>query len=276
MEKSGDDVVFSRIARLTVGQLLEIPFRGSGWVFLGEQGNRRGLAYDSRRIDPEGQSFVFRAEAPGTYVLKFYRQDYIRDYLLNDYVQVIVEDAPQVSGRSGLSSNRGRVVAGPRWPSALDEAAAQDRDSRNITPLDGAVPPPPVVSSAQAPSPPPAVTPTSPVAPPPVVPPVPVPTEPPPGSSPDVFINQAREAYNAGKFADTIAVLDQFRQQFPAGSDEAWWLYGQSLEANGPQKDIRSALDYYRRIIRDYPQSKWYAEARRRISYLERYYFNIQ
>jgi hypothetical protein len=60
------------------------------------------------------------------------------------------------------------------------------------------------------------------------------------------------------------------------GSDEAWWLYGQFLEAAGPSRDIRSALDYYRRLVREYPQSPRYNEARRRVAYLERYYFSIQ
>jgi hypothetical protein len=47
-------------------------------------------------------------------------------------------------------------------------------------------------------------------------------------------------------------------------------------EASGPTRDIRTALDYYRRIIREYPQSRRYDEARRRIAYLERYYINIR
>jgi outer membrane protein assembly factor BamD (BamD/ComL family) len=75
--------------------------------------------------------------------------------------------------------------------------------------------------------------------------------------------------------AEALGILDQFREQYPSGSDEAWWLYGQFLEANSPSRDIRSALDYYRRLLREYPQSSRYNEARRRISYLERYYFNI-
>jgi outer membrane protein assembly factor BamD (BamD/ComL family) len=76
--------------------------------------------------------------------------------------------------------------------------------------------------------------------------------------------------------AAALSILDQFREAYPSGSDEAWWLYGQLLEANGPRRDVRSALDYYRRLIREYPQSSRFDEARRRIAYLERYYFNIQ
>jgi TolA-binding protein len=97
----------------------------------------------------------------------------------------------------------------------------------------------------------------------------------PPGTAPEEYLRRARDAYGAGRIAQALAVLDQFRDRFPAGSDEAWWLYGQSLEAAGPSRDIRSALDYYRRLVREYPQSPRFDEARRRIAYLERYYFNI-
>jgi outer membrane protein assembly factor BamD (BamD/ComL family) len=95
-------------------------------------------------------------------------------------------------------------------------------------------------------------------------------------SAPEELLRQAREALEAGSIAQGLATLDRFREQFPAGSDEAWWLYGQLLEANGPDRDIRAALDYYRRLIREYPQSPRYDEARRRIAYLERFYLNIR
>jgi outer membrane protein assembly factor BamD (BamD/ComL family) len=89
-------------------------------------------------------------------------------------------------------------------------------------------------------------------------------------------LRTAQEEFNAGRVAGAIAALDQFRDRFPAGSDEAWWLYGQFYEANSPSRDIRAALDYYRRLVREYPQSRRYTDARRRIAYLERYYINIQ
>ncbi|MDR0561710.1 MAG: outer membrane protein assembly factor BamD, partial [Spirochaetaceae bacterium] len=39
-------------------------------------------------------------------------------------------------------------------------------------------------------------------------------------------------------------------------------------------RNIRSALEYYRKLIQEYPQSQYSPEAQRRIAYLERYYFN--
>jgi outer membrane protein assembly factor BamD (BamD/ComL family) len=93
---------------------------------------------------------------------------------------------------------------------------------------------------------------------------------------PSGYLQKAREEFDAGRTASAISMLDQFREHYPAGSDEAYWLYGQFYEANSPSRDILTALDYYRRLVREYPQSGRYNDARRRIAYLERYYINIQ
>ncbi|MDR3343610.1 MAG: tetratricopeptide repeat protein [Treponema sp.] len=239
-------VPYSRVVRAAVGQLVEIPFRGSGWVYLGEVNSQQGINYDTRRLDNEGQNFVFQAEATGTYGLKFYKQDFIQDYVLNDYVQVIVGEAAESSG------NHRRVIAEPRGP---------------VLPREIKVSAPVVEPAAIAPL---AVTPDA------VAAPVEQPAAPPPNTPPIDYLQKAGEEYGAGRSAEALSLLEQFRVQYPLGSDEAWWLYGQVLEADSPVRDIRSALDYYRRLVREYPQSSRYADVRRRIAYLERYYFNIQ
>jgi hypothetical protein len=329
-----------------VGQLVEIPFRGTGWVYLGELGSRRGIAYHSRRLDPEGQSFVFRAGEAGTYGLKFYKQDFIRDYILNDYVQVIIGDPPETAGTGWFNPpvDRGRVVAEPRWPDTGEEAEARRRQNTAPGPGEtaapsagqgtaaagggtagreavsaagqgeGIVPPaereeagsPAGQGAAGSPSaPPPAERPPdtglSPAGPPslpgivadegvvPAAPPAlagpgdgpsPAAASPeialPPDSLPAEYLRRAREEFDAGRVSAAIGILDQFRDRFPAGSDEAWWLYGQLYEAGSPRRDIRTALDYYRRLMREYPQSGRYNDARRRVAWLERYYINIQ
>jgi outer membrane protein assembly factor BamD (BamD/ComL family) len=99
---------------------------------------------------------------------------------------------------------------------------------------------------------------------------------PPEEESPDQYLQRAKEEFETGQVASALAVLDRFREIYPAGSDETWWLYGQFYEANSPSRDIRSSLDYYRRLLREYPQSSRCNEARRRIAYLERYYINIR
>jgi outer membrane protein assembly factor BamD (BamD/ComL family) len=89
-------------------------------------------------------------------------------------------------------------------------------------------------------------------------------------------MRRAREEFDGGRVSSALSILDQFRRGFPSGSDEAWWLYGQCFEARGPNRNIRRALECYRTLVREYPQSPLAEEARRRIAYLKRYYFTIQ
>jgi hypothetical protein len=310
---SEGEIEYSRIVQAAVGQTIEIPFRGTGWVYLGELRSRPGVAYNSRRSDPEGQTFVFRAEEAGTFGLKFYKQDYIRDYILNDHVQVIVGEA---SGREPFvfPGDRGRVIAAPRWPylpgneppagTAGVTAQAEGGRAGDIPAVSGVpsgetvVPQTPPIRPPET-----AAAPQSsadrrppvqaegrdddgivPVAPPQAVSPAPAGEQPPrsgdsalpDGTPPEEYFRRAKDAFEAGQIQPALALLDQFRERYPLGSDEAWWLYGQFLEAAGPNRDIRLALDYYRRLVREYPQSPRCNDARRRIAYLERFYLNIR
>ena len=265
------EVVISRTARATVGQIVEIPFRGTGWVFMGELANRQGVRYDSRRLDTVagvtlGQSFIFRAEAPGTFILRFFRQDFIQDYILNDFVQLIVGEPLHTT----VITPAERVIAEPRWPSVL----GPDRMLMQEPPLEAEIVPEefpyyippteitevqPPVQAAQLPP----VT---------VVPPMPAE----PVLSADEYVRQATLEFNAGRIDQALTILDTMRQHHPHGTDEAWWLYGQLFEANSPNRDIRLALEFYRRLIQEFPLSNRVRDAQRRIAFLERFFFNIR
>jgi hypothetical protein len=290
-----EEIVFSRVVRVTVGQLVEIPFRGTGWVYLGERGARRGINYDSRRLDPEGQSFVFHVEAAGTYTLKFYKQDFVRGYVLNDYVQVIAGEAPQSAGSGWFSPpvDRGRIIAEPRWPGSLEEAETAARGGRrpaqDSQPASGTPSPAMPAETTSLPSGTPAGRPAGTA---PESQPGSLPDSLPSGPestdlsgaiqqnqamviSPETQLQKAREEFDAGRIASAISLLDRFAEAYP-DTDELFWLYGQFYEANSPSRNILASLDYYRRLVREYPQSSRFNDARRRIAYLERYYINIQ
>jgi len=305
-------IVFSRTVYVTEGQAVEVPFRGNGWIFLGETDGRRGISFDTRRPDSEGQTFVFRAETDGEYALRFYRRDFIRDIILNDHVRVIIADTDS----AGQPVRPGRVVA-ERWPSPVDEARVLRAAGRQVPPgaegdpfveeplatipeptpetlevvsvvipatLEAAppveVPPQPITPSA-------AVSPPTPVAvPPPVltappVAPVVAPVATPPQWPPVIgypyeLLQMAREEFDVGRVAEAIDLIDLFRELHPSGSDEAWWLLGQFFEADSPSRNILNAISYYRRLVSEFPQSSRLTDARRRIAFLERFFINIR
>jgi len=250
-----NNLPFSRTVRALVGQYIEIPFRGPGWVYLGEFGSRRGVSYDSRRMEEDGMTFIFRAEAEGTFSLRFNRQDLIRDNTLNDYVRVIVEQRQQPSGSNWSTPQTvpPRVYATPRWPLPTDPEGRTQAPStsgeRTTSPLQAAD----MSTAAETPV---------------------------PAASTEIvedWLKIARDEYNASRIPGALNALDQFMIRNPEGNDEAYWLYGQSLEANNEAtRDIRLALDYYRRLIREFPLSSRCNDAQRRIAYLERFYFSIQ
>lgn len=267
-------VVYSRTAKAVVGQQVEIPFGGNGWVFLGEENGQTGVAYHSHRFDAEGQTFLFEAEAVGVYGLDFYKQDFVRDFLINDHVKVIVEAADAAAS----SISRSPVVAQPRWPTAVQEAlwAAGDKI--------GAMPPALDPSSSQSPEKTASVadggtilqeqTTAASEA---TTLPSDVPTSGiPEDAEPDAYIEQVRKVFDANDFISALDVLDQFRERFPVGNDEAWWLYARIFETNGPTRDVKSARYYYQRLVNEFPLSSYWTDAQNRIKYLDRYYFNIQ
>ncbi|MCL2070159.1 MAG: hypothetical protein FWH19_04145 [Treponema sp.] len=255
-ERPGDEPFISRIIRVTVGQFLEIPFSGTGWVYLGEQENRRGISYHSRRLDTEGgatlgQSFIFQAEAVGTYILRFSRQDFIQDYIINDLVQVIVEERRDDPDAPPLVE-QGRVIAEPRWPPPLGSVAETQGPSEELEPgtdPDGIALEGPA-EDAQA--------------------------EQLRLGSQAEYLSLARGELDAGSIERGLALMDSMRVHYPLETDEVLWLYAQLYEANSPSRDIRLSVEYYRRLVREYPQSNWVGPAQRRIAYLERFFFNIR
>ena len=259
LEPVGEEIVFSRTVRATVGQIIEIPFWGIGWVYLGELGNRRGMNYSSRRLDIEagttiGQTFVFIAEATGTYILRFFRQDFIQDYLLHDNVQVIVGERREDTERLAFPA-RERVIAEPRWPALRDPARAPFVQEEDLYFYD-ADPMQADLESLEMPG---------------VIPPVPPRIE-----SQAEFVQRARQEFDAGRVEQALNTLGDMRQHHSHVTDESLWLTGQLLEADSPARDIRLALEYYRHLVREFPQSIRVPEARRRIIFLERFFFNIR
>jgi TolA-binding protein len=236
------------------------------------------MAFDSRRIDPEGMTFVFKAQQSGTYELKFCRQDFIRDYVMNDHVKVIVSETPAQGGK----------VTAPRWPAGIGtenvKEAAVPPEAEPVKEADKTKAPAPKAEPAKAAKTPGAATTTAAItpaekAPAPAISAIVPPAKNaalPPETLPEEYIKKASAQFKAGHIPETLDILRQYKNRFPLGSDEAWWLFGQAYEADTPSRDINQAMAFYQRLVNEYPQSSHYADARRRINYLNRYYFNIQ
>jgi len=101
-------------------------------------------------------------------------------------------------------------------------------------------------------------------------------------ASPEAALAQARTEVAAGRAQTALEALDRISALAPAGSpvsgatDEACMLYAKALELTGPQKDIKRAYAYYKKVRDEFPESAFWDEAAARAFYIERHYFDIR
>lgn len=281
----------SRTIAAVEGTRFEVPFEGTGWTYLGEKSLKEGIAYDSRRFVSNSLVFVLNPIKAGDYFLRFQRQDSLRGLSYEDLVEVVVSPKPEPSATSAVGTQSRPSAAGP----ANGPVAASATPVASV-PSPSSLGTPPMASSPQAPTggsvaatAVPAVAPTNAVAPIAVAAPATGSVEagaPTNGSvpalpvssltSPESALAQARSALAAGQAQGALDALDRLMTLAPAGTDEAFFLYGQALELNGPTKDIKRAYAYYEKIRDEYPESAFWDRANDRVSYIERHYFDIR
>ncbi|MFI3257417.1 MAG: hypothetical protein R3Y36_03875, partial [Spirochaetales bacterium] len=95
-------------------------------------------------------------------------------------------------------------------------------------------------------------------------------------SSAEELLIQAQTAYDEQRYADSIALLDEYTMSSVDSLDKVLFLYGQNYEAGSDQKNIRQALDMYQRIVDSFPSSSLWDEAQKRSTYIKRFYFSIR
>ena len=254
----------SRTISAVEGTRFEVPFEGTGWTYLGEKSLKEGIAYDSRRFVSNSLVFVLNPIKAGDYFLRFQRQDSLRGLSYEDLIEVVVSPKPEPSTPSAVGVVG--TVNGPVAPSAAPGVNVASSPSLE---------PQPVVSAPQQAKLPQAAIgggATTTAANNGSVPAIPASSL----TTPESALAQARSALAAGRAQGALDALDRLMTLAPTGTDEAFFLYGQALELNGPTKDIKRAYAYYEKIRDEYPESAFWDRANDRVSYIERHYFDIR
>ena len=94
--------------------------------------------------------------------------------------------------------------------------------------------------------------------------------------TPEQLLENARTAIAAADANAALQYLERFFTVSTEKLDDGLFLRGRAYELNGSVRNIRLALDAYRTLTADFPQSKYWAEADSRIRYITNFYVNIQ
>ncbi len=247
----------SRQITIPAGQTLEVWYPGSGWVFLGDASAQNGLGYENRKLDRADTLFSFKALKPGTYILDFSRFDVLEDSFLQDSIAVTVSEqgtaktgrvrAPdyRASGKKAdMGAEQGVSPISPPQAGTVKRSSVVDEPGLSVSPVS------PGGSFAQG-------TPAIP-------------------QEPGDILKKAETALAAGDSPAALALLDDFFAAAVTSLDEGWFLRGRAYESNGPNRDVRKALEAYQTLVQAFPDSPRWKEADERIRYIRQFYQKIR
>ena len=254
-------------------QYVDIIYPGRGWIYMGEdEGKDQILRYFGRKLGTENTTFTLRTTKSGETVLHFYKNDVLKGEYIDDYLEIkVLEESAKPNERAKAPSYEESVPQKPvrleKKAETQEEAQKTDeiknieektsdneqklssQDETNLKKND--------VSNEVSKD----------------------------VSKPEQkkslkidtknLLEQAKKDFEAKSYAQALSEVQQYLDTQNTRIDEALFLQGQILEADSEVKNIKSAIDSYNSLIKNYPASTFWQEANRRKIYLNRYYVNI-
>lgn len=258
-------------------QYVDIIYPGRGWIYMGEdEGKDQILRYFGRKLGTENTTFTLRTTKSGETVLHFYKNDVLKGEYIDDYLEIkVLEESAKPNERAKAPSYEESV---PQKPVRLEKKAEtqeetqktdeiknieektsdneqklSSQDETNLKQNDLSNEVSNNVSKEVS--------------------------KPEQKKSLKIdtknLLEQAKKDFEAKSYAQALSEVQQYLDTQNTRIDEALFLQGQILEADSEVKNIKSAIDSYNSLIKNYPASTFWQEANRRKIYLNRYYVNI-
>lgn len=250
-------------------QYVDIIYPGRGWIYMGEdEGKDQILRYFGRKLGTENTTFTLRTTKSGETVLHFYKNDVLKGEYIDDYLEIkVLEESAKPNERAKAPSYEESV---PQKPVRLEKKAetqeeaqktdeiknieektsgneqklsSQDETNLKKNDVSNEVSRPEQKKSLKIDT--------------------------------KNLLEQAKKDFEAKSYAQALSEVQQYLDTQNTRIDEALFLQGQILEADSEVKNIKSAIDSYNSLIKNYPASTFWQEANRRKIYLNRYYVNI-
>ena len=86
------------------------------------------------------------------------------------------------------------------------------------------------------------------------------------------LLSAAKTQFEGKDYKKALDSINEYFSNSKDKRDEALFLQGQILEAKSEVQDIAKAIDSYTTLTKNYPASKYWDKANKRIIYLKRFY----
>ena len=272
----------SRSVSLKVSEYLDISYPGNGWIYMGATDNSKNITYFGRKLGTQNTNFSLQARLPGTKILHFYKNDNLTNQIIDDYIEVTVLEergssqthieAPEY--KMPVKAKRPAVKALPASEENQDfpETDNQTDEVISLVAEETKKPAQKAKTAGQKPEAALATRSQSPVA------TVSEQTDSAPQtkevSEADLknLLTNAQNKFTQKDYKSALNSINEYLTNSKDKRDEALFLQGQILEAKSDVQDIAKAIDSYTTLTKNYPASKYWDKANKRIIYLKRFY----
>ena len=258
-------IVPRRSVNAKINQFIDIPYSGRKWIFLGETEATSPpvVRFVNRTFSGDDTLFSVQAKNPGKTVLHFYRQDALENTYIDDYVAVEVLDEKAVGTNEHV---RAAEIAFGKSASAED--AASSPAAAGLSDGSSAGEGERTVSAASRPA---AAAGVSAAG---------VETDSDAAQKKSAEAEQlyaaAQKAFEEKRYEDSLTSLQEYEASAGEDSDKALILRARLYESDSELRNIKAALEAYEKIVDFFPESVFWDEAKRRSTYLRRFYFDIR
>lgn len=300
-QEAEKEIIPSRSVSLKKFEYLDVTYPGTGWVYMGLTDNSKDLAYFGRKLGTKDTKFTLQARAAGQKIIHFYKNDPLTGQYLDDYIEVIIQ-AENGSNKTHITAPEFKLPVKKEKAKEAEKAEADIDDLKeNENAAEGKTQVVKSKSTNQTAQPVEARqnsasqdSQTSQAS-----------KEVMPSSSnqssqnkqkedltessqtenelsasksenPATLLQEAQVLYNENEFKAALAKLNQFFEFSTEQLDQALYLKGQILEAKSDARDIKGAIDAYTTLTKNYPASKYWDSANKRIIYLKRFYLEVR
>ncbi len=276
----------SRSVTLKKFEYLDITYPGTGWIYMGLTDNSKDLAYFGRKLGTKDTKFSLQARAAGKKIVHFYRNDPLTGHYLDDYIEVIIQpengsnkthiEAPEYKlpvqkknepvkqVEESETENQEEVKEISTKQSSTDSKSQSQTaaaSTANTTTASDSANTSTTTTTATTDTATATTTATTTAA---------------STTNPSTLLQEAQLLYNEKEYAAAMAKLNQFFEYSTDNRDEALYLKGQILEAKSDIRDIKGSIDAYTSLTKNYPASKYWDSANKRIIYLKRFYLEVR
>lgn len=292
-------IVPSRSVTLKKGETLTVTYPGNGWIYMGSTSEYNNLASRGRKLGSTDTKYTLLAKEAGTQIHHFYKTDNLTGEFIDDYLEVIVLDkkgksstiveAPpyaevvpkkaETPAKSSVTKNKEKT----ELEQIIQKTEESETTVTNTLPNDSQKSTQQTEQTKNNQS-------------------TPKKTEQatkqtviPETQEEDVIViddeetvsvieeetdfsellDQAKTAASSKDYTTAYNSLNTYLERSTDNRDEALYLLGQLLESDSPMKNIKEAINTYQTLCDNYPASKYWENANKRIIYLKRFYINI-